>query len=422
MTAATHRVTAQDGAWLPRITKVGLLALSSCQSSAWGSVDAGAPGDLPIAAAIEPPLRADDAGPEPRAGAPAASASVVAPPLAATVADWRYNALPQTQCRDGSTAGVAVNLGQGSKKLMIYLDGGGWCIDELSCSMSPANVDEHLRTLGLLRGTGGIFNRLDARNPARDWNYVFVPYCTGDLHSGANPNAHVEGVGPQKFVGYLNMQAFLVRIAATFPDASDVLLIGESAGGLGVWGTSVLVQSAFPNVRVKLISDAGPPASSAIFPECLQERQRRLFKLDETFLAECGASCPNPSDFWSDFGLFVVRSFQDRPSGLVISQYDFVIRSFFGTGNDGCTGTFDLLNPGVSPEALRGDLVAFRERVKGNALFGTFYPNSQAHTWTSGIPGLGLTGSLFDGNAGGVPLVDWLSRLLDGQTPGHAGP
>ena len=30
----------------------------------------------------------------------------------------------------------------------------------------------------------GIFNRLNPTNPIRDWNMVYVPYCTGDIHGG----------------------------------------------------------------------------------------------------------------------------------------------------------------------------------------------------------------------------------------------
>ena len=32
----------------------------------------------------------------------------------------------------------------------------------------------------------GIFDLADPRNAVRDWSMVFVPYCTGDVHSGSN--------------------------------------------------------------------------------------------------------------------------------------------------------------------------------------------------------------------------------------------
>ena len=65
-----------------------------------------------------------------------------------------------------------------------------------------------------------MFNRGNARNPVKDWNFVYVPYCTGDVHLGTKDNGMVEGVdGAQHFVGRLNMKAFLNRIVPTFTDA-----------------------------------------------------------------------------------------------------------------------------------------------------------------------------------------------------------
>jgi hypothetical protein len=46
------------------------------------------------------------------------------------------------------------------------------------------------------------------------------------------------------------------------------------------------------------------------------------------------AHCPNKDDFTMDLGVFLAKTFNDRPSGLIEAQEDFVISGFFGAGLD----------------------------------------------------------------------------------------
>ena len=337
-------------------------------------------------------------------------------PITATANRWTYIEFPDALCRDGSPTGISVNLGS-AKKLMIFLEGGGECVDAQTCLLNPNNRDHFLSTAQWTfaeQGTG-VFDRNNDENPVGDWNFVYVHYCSGDRHGGANPNGNVPGVGPQQFVGYLNMQKFLNRLVPTFSDATDVLLTGVSAGGFGATRTTVLVQRAFANVKLKLINDSGPPASTAILAECMQERWRTLFNFQATFLADCGAACPNPNDYWLDYGVFLAKVFSDRPSGLIISIEDLVERAYFGVSRDNCTAPLDLLVPLVTGPELRADLLGFRELVRPYQNFGTFYPAGEAHTFIQ-------SESFYTATAGGVRLVDWFRKIVNGESPGHAGP
>jgi len=52
-------------------------------------------------------------------------------------------------------------------------------------------------------------------NPVADWSYIYVPYCTGDVHGG-NATGSVPGVtGTQDFAGYTNVTQYLARIVPT---------------------------------------------------------------------------------------------------------------------------------------------------------------------------------------------------------------
>lgn len=330
-------------------------------------------------------------------------------PLTGADREWTYVEFPDTQCRDGSAAGLGVSLNSASKKVMIYLEGGGACWDSGTCLINPANANG-------MKGekTGGVFDRSNSENPVRDWNFIYVPYCTGDTHGGANPNGSIPGVaGTQRFVGYLNMQKFLQRVVPTFEDAEDVILTGISAGGFGTAQNAVLVQRAFADVKVKVIDDSGPPLSKAIVPECLQKRWRETWNLDETFLKDCGDACPNRDDFTQDYALFLAKTFDDRPSGLISADEDGIIAGFFGAGRNNCTGAA-LLTP-VPGAEFKADLLAYREKVKVYPSFGTFFAPSTNHTWIGGD-------AFYSTTAEGVKLVDWFAKIVDGESPGHVGP
>ncbi len=123
--------------------------------------------------------------------------------------------------------------------------------------------------------SGGIFDRHDTTNPLRDYSFVFIPYCTGDVHAGNNPVGSVSGVsGRQEFVGYRNLDVFLRRLVPTFTRATQVLLTGSSAGGFGALMNAHHVARAFKGIPVTVLDDSGPGMPSTVVPTCLQQQWR----------------------------------------------------------------------------------------------------------------------------------------------------
>lgn len=41
----------------------------------------------------------------------------------------------------------------------------------------------------------GVFDLANPRNPVADWSFVYVPYCTGDIHSGSRTAARPDATG-----------------------------------------------------------------------------------------------------------------------------------------------------------------------------------------------------------------------------------
>ena len=147
-------------------------------------------------------------------------------------------------CANGESTGIGVNFTSQSKEVVIFLMGGGACWDGFTCYI--ANIATHVSSgydekkfsgdkNGFLSDTL-MFNRTLSDNPFRDANYVYVPYCTGDVHAGNNVPTY--SGKKTHHVGAVNMEAYLQRIVATFPDAERhclaavlVVSVRECIGG-----------------------------------------------------------------------------------------------------------------------------------------------------------------------------------------------
>lgn len=353
---------------------------------------------------------------DPDAASGSVAALTQAEPLYARDDAWTYVDFPDTRCRDGSSAGISLRLSSASQKLLIYLEGGVYCLDALTCAINPSNVDDVLFNSAKLEPRVGIFDRTNPRNPVRDWNIVYVPYCSGDAMGGTR-QAPVDvpgGPAAQYFSGQLNLQRFLQRIAPTFPHATDVVLTGISAGGTSALLAMTHVQRAFPALKVRYIIDSSlPPLTAANLAPCLQDRMRELWGLDEGALADCGPSCADLDDYWRAHTLFVAERFADRPGGFIDAIEDSMMRSLCGMGLRECTGS--LLFDSISARDFRSDLLSFREQVKHLPGYSTFYPEGTQHTWLK-------SESFYTGSAGDMPLVDWFAQIVNNSAPGHFGP
>jgi Pectinacetylesterase len=327
---------------------------------------------------------------------------------------WQWYPIAGAQCRDGSQAGFSVSPHAGSKKLLMFFEGGGACYDAQTCLVNPALIPSQTPPFG----ASGVFDRKNAENPFADWNVVYVPYCTGDVHAGANPNGQIPGVsGTQRFVGYTNVGLFLERLAPTFEGAEHVVIVGSSAGGFGSSANVPQVLRAFPGAKGNLINDSGPPMSSKYLPPCLQAKWRTSWGLEGSMLAECGADCPNKDDYTFDFAKHLTKTYAQQKSGLISSSEDGVIRYFFGLGKDDCTrtGVLGVSEPGIAPAEFTEGLLEFREEARKFDNFGTFYPPSELHTWLAG-------NGLYSTTVGGVKMVDWMREIIEDKAARHIGP
>jgi hypothetical protein len=323
------------------------------------------------------------------------------PPITAANLTWTWVDFPESKCRDGTPTGLAVNLNSASDKVMVFLQGGGACFNQLTCAMNPSHADAS----SFVAPTEGVFSRSNTANPVADWNFVYVPFCTGDVFGGNHADAMVSGVtGAQQFVGWTNVGLFLQRIVPTFPHATQVLFTGISAGGFGAALNGVRVAQAFAPIPVVVLDDSGPPMSSTYVPTCLQKQWRELWGFDQTVLAACGSDCPNPDDYSLDLARWAIKKQPNGTAGLISAQSDNTITAFYGFGQADCTAGF---NPLPSDQFTAG-LNEFRTTVTAlTPHFGTYYIASTTHTWIARDVTFGTT-------VAGVALSQWIADLLAG--------
>ena len=115
-----------------------------------------------------------------------------------------------------------------------------------------------------LLAVGGILSPLAEENPYwHNANHVLVPYCSSDSWSGTRPS--VSNESEWRFMGALILQqviADLIPYGLGRTEGAELLLVGSSAGGLGVMLnldniTNYLVNERKLNVTVRGVSDSG---------------------------------------------------------------------------------------------------------------------------------------------------------------------
>ena len=276
---------------------------------------------------------------------------------------WTWVAVDGAVSRDGSPAGLYYKFSKtGSKNLLIYMAGGGVCVDGFFCNMNPPNKDASLTAENVGAGVFNIFGpdqeaqdpngerwqsgifKDDPRNPARDWNMVFIPYVTGDVFFGSKPNGTVPDVeGTFQFVGKLNMQKFISRIVATWKDTETAVMTGSSAGGIGALLNVTYFADALIDVgngaRIFVVDDAGPFFDDPYLEVCIQKRYRELYGLNDSFPMDC-AGCRNPDGGGMAKGIlgYLADKYPDRVlGGFVDSDQDEIMKFFFSEGLEECS-------------------------------------------------------------------------------------
>jgi hypothetical protein len=261
-----------------------------------------------------------------------------------------------------------------------------------------------------------IFDRTRADNPFRDATFVFVPYCTGDMHAGNRVRSYTyqpDFIGPQltyamHHVGARNMDAYLARLKVTLPNAQRVWLSGASGGGYGATLNFDRVQRAFPAAEVSLLADSAPMLTTARFAEWSQawdlQYPQGYVNLDGGFPGIVS---------------HLVAAYPQRRLGLLAFEQDRVIAWFMYAP----PGLNNFLFPPFALEVQ--ELLALRARYDATANAKYFILPGEEHVMLAGYGVVLADGGVTAARAsadGGTTLRAWIDAWATGGSAWQSTP
>ncbi len=308
-------------------------------------------------------------------------------PIEAPLETWTWVPIAGMTCGDGSPTGVGVNLTNRSERLVVFLNGGGACWDAQTCFelRTAASIDTpfgaaefealraNLEAYPLL-GRGGA-------GPFRNASFVFVPYCTGDLHAGHSTTPYTTASGPRtvNHVGQQNLDALWPRLRDLRPAADRAWLIGASAGGYGAMLEQNRMRAAFGNVRIDVLSDSSHPIDPV---PARWDAMRLAWGLEVPF--GC-ASCATGFAGWPAH--LRTTAPRDAHWGLMMTTRDQTISSYFG----------------VSQPELATRTLAIRDAMTNGTGQAAFVIDAASHVLTATTP--------TPTTSGGVTLSTWVQQF-----------
>lgn len=340
------------------------------------------------------------------AGGTSGGSAPILIPQQAPYGTWTFIPIAGMTCAPGTPTGIGINPRQNSTRLAIFLRGGGICWDHQTCVATsgasyvqsgygqPQFDNESL--------SGGVFDRNNPQNPFRDFNFIYVPYCTGDLHTGRNITSYLPDGGARvHHRGFENITAMLARAVPTFPTPTQLVVTGQSAGGFGAaWNFDQIASAWRPaSPELILIDDSGPFLEPPSFSAALHQLLARRFAWDTT-IPGC-TNCRSDAGFFSVYRFNATRWPQMRGS-LISSKGDFSIsgRMAMSPGNP----NLDCFRDGGGPCQFFPGLNSLLDGTLLDAGYRAYILNGTGHVWLDDPAG-SIT-------SGGVPLSTFVNQQL----------
>ena len=165
-------------------------------------------------------------------------------------------------CNDGTDAMLYLDedCGRQQDGWVVHFAGGGGCTDEQQCRERNRNMKTNILTSSrLLPGsiTGRDILSADANENPKFHRYchAFVPYCTSDYWLASAPSS---GPGNFSFLGatvFLSAVEYLIQEG--MENTTEVVIVGSSAGAIGVLNSIPWLSGVLPHANLSVIIDSG---------------------------------------------------------------------------------------------------------------------------------------------------------------------
>lgn len=247
--------------------------------------------------------------------------------------EWLKVEVPGTVCGNGSQYKFFVNYKEGAKDLLIMLEPGGACWDYDGCSgksdlgaAHPDGIPDNLMNDAGQSANISPLIRRKLEGPTKDFNMVFLPYCTGDVHTGNNVIVYSDPKGEAPDLefhhnGHNNVVAATAWMDHQFQDIDRLFVTGCSAGGAGSIINYYFFRSGLNAKRGYMLDDSGPIFPSTGYSKLLHTKIRESWNVDSV-LTELPEGYPISDDF-GVINTHVADIFPDDRLTTVFFQRDY---------------------------------------------------------------------------------------------------
>lgn len=266
-------------------------------------------------------------------------------PIVAPAETWSFIDFPDAVCGNGAATGIGLNPTTRSTDIFIYMQGGGACWNDFTCfTISSASYIATGYTASNFASdafkSSYAVNRSQTANPFKDMSFVYVPYCTGDTHAGDAVQTY--GGKTVHHKGRRNIDAYLTRLAATFPSTTRVFVGGSSAGAFGAQINYQRVRAAFPSAQVHVLADCG---------QMINPASTLLADWTAAWNLEAPTGCTDCLSNFTRVPEYLATTYPNSRFGLLAYTQDNVLRQFFGyDGPTFETNTYALLTSKYDPQ------------------------------------------------------------------------
>jgi hypothetical protein len=284
-------------------------------------------------------------------------------------------------------------------KVVFYLDGGGVCFDATSCAFTGTGGENDFYNWSIegenpaLPG-GGILDFDRADNPFADYSFIYVASCTGDGDLGDVTREY----SPELTVehnGFVNGTAALDYLAEHYPDAAQVVVVGNTGGSAPAPVYGGLVADLVPDAQVTVFG-----AGSGAYPDDPD--------FNAEILGELWGGYDTMPDWEVNEGLtardwgiprFWIQAGLHDPD-IVMARFDYA---------------FDP-NAARAVEWMGGDASNLLALIEANEA-AIEAAGVVQHSYTA--PGEGHRilelDEFYEMEVNGVTLVEWVTRLIEGE-------
>jgi hypothetical protein len=318
-----------------------------------------------------------------------------------------------------------------SNNLLIYFQGGGACWHNNNCFVEPTFSAElsaiedpyYLDLIGnqdplaVALGYGGIFDFTHSANRFREWHMVYIPYCTGDLHWGAEDNSYSGGTIRHR--GHVNFRVVLQWMKNNFTSNPErIFVTGISAGSYGAIFNFPYIKEEFSLSDFFMLGDAG----NGVLNEDFKTSGLPNWDMqvpDSTRLPGSGFTDLDGLDITTleiyDLYSKVANHYTDARFGQYTTAWDETQAYFYNVmeniASPGTNGAnwLDIISGNTWCDwnkGMRDNLSATTSALSGGT-YHSFVAPGEDHTVL-------MSNFYFSEESSGVTLLSWIDGMLDG--------